>query len=146
MSSSKYRVKTKHGKQIGYTGTPKEPPLIGKGKIVLMLIAGTAVTAGIYMTALHLHFAPIMPIYWIITGILLMIFLYFNKKNEYLYTKMTTDRTPSEDEKKDFRQRTKKVKYLLIALIPFLFTLIGDLVYLYFLKDLDIFGAIKNLM
>jgi len=111
-----------------------------------MLISGTAVVAGIYMTALQLHFAPIMPIYWTIAGILLMIFLYFNMKNEYLYTKMTTGRTPSEEEKKDFRRRTKKLKYLLIVLLPFLFTLIGDMVYLYFLKDLDILGAIKNLM
>lgn len=146
MGSSKYHIKTKSSKQIKCTGTPKEPPLIGKGKIVLMLISGTAVVAGIYMTALQLHFAPIMPIYWTIAGILLMIFLYFNTKNEYLYTKMTTGRTPSEEEKKDFRQRTKKLKYLLIVLLPFLFTLIGDMVYLYFLKDLDILGAIKNLM
>ena len=41
-------------------------------------------------------------------------------------------------------QRLKRIKYLLIILIPFLFTVFADAVYLLFLADLDIFKAVAD--
>jgi len=41
-------------------------------------------------------------------------------------------------------RRLKRIKYLLIILIPFLFTVFADAVYLLFLADLDIFKAVAD--
>ena len=149
MASSKYKIKAKSpntAQQSSHTGTNDSKPIIGKGKIILILIFGTALVAGIYMAAIQKMFAPIMHIYWILTTILLMAFLYIKSRNEYLYTKITANGKPSEEDKKAHIKRTKAMKYLLLVLLPFLFTLIGDAVYLFILKDLDIIGAIKNLI
>lgn len=146
-NSKRFKAKKKKSTAAStYTDTPKEQPLIGKGKIILILIFGTALVAGIYMTAIHMMFAPIMHIYWILTAILLMAFLFFKSRNEYLYDKIISAGNPSEEEKTAHLKRTKKLKYLLLVLLPFLFTLIGDTVYLFILKDLDIISAIKNLI
>ena len=146
MASSKYRVKQRTSQESMCTGTQKYKPLIGKGKLLLMLVSGTAIVAGIYIACIQKMFAPIIPIYWITTGILMIAFLFVNKRNEYLYTKLTYNRTPSEDEKNEHRKRVKHMKYLLLVLLPFLFTVLGDVVYLFILKDMDLFGALKNLM
>jgi len=147
-SSSKYRIKKKKSgvTSSNATATPKEPPLIGKGKILLILILGTTLVAGIYMAALQMHFAPIIHIYWIITTLLLMAFLFVKMRNESLYAQMSATSSMTKEDIAQHRERTKKMKYLLLVLLPFLFTLFGDLVYLYILKDLDFFDAIKNLM
>ena len=146
--SSKYKVKAKKKRKQLTTDSyiAENKPLIGKGKIILILLLGTALVAGVYIAAIQNMFAPIVHIYWIITVLLFIAFLYMSKRNEYLYTKITLNGTPSEDDKKAHIKRTKQLKYLLLVLMPFLFTLIGDVVYLFLLKDLDLFGAIKNLM
>ncbi len=146
--SSKYKVKAKKKKQqlTAPHNISENKPLIGKGKIILILLFGTALVAGVYIAAIQNMFAPIVHIYWIVTALLFLVFLYMSKRNEYLYTKITSTGNPSEDEKKEHIKRTKQLKYLLLILMPFLFTLIGDVVYLFLLKDLDFFGAIKNLM
>lgn len=145
---SRYKVKAKKRTDVAEksAGIQKEPPLIGKGKILLILVFGTALVAGIYIAAIRMMFAPIVHIYWIVTAILLMAFLYVKTRNEYLYTKITAKGKPTDDEKAAHRGRTKMMKYLLLALMPFMFTIIGDVLYLFVLKDLDIIGAIKNLL
>ena len=148
-ASSRYRAKKKKAvstDKVSYTGTQKEEPLIGTRKILLMLVLGTGIVSGIYITAIKMMFAPIMHIYWITAAILLMLFMYIKMRNEYLYAEITKSHSPSDEEMAQHRKRTKAMKYLLIALLPFLFTLFGDLVYLYLLKDLDFIGAIKNLI
>ena len=46
-----------------------------------MLVSGTAIVAGIYIACIQKMFAPIIPIYWITTGILMIAFLFVNKRN-----------------------------------------------------------------
>lgn len=146
-NSKKFKAKKKKPTaHLEYTGAQKDKPLIGKGKIILILIFGTALVAGIYMTAIKLMFAPIVHIYWIITTILLIAFLFFKSRNEYIYAQIISGGEPSEEEKTAHLKRTKALKYMLLVLLPFLFTLIGDTVYLFILKDLDIISAIKNLI
>lgn len=146
--SSKYKVKAKKRNLQHYSAlaSSDSKPLIGKGKIILFLLLGTAIVSGIYIAAIQQMFSPIVHIYWIITGLLFLAFLYMSKRNEYLYTKIASCGELSEADKKEHLARTKQLKYLLLVLMPFLFTLIGDVVYLFLLKDLDLFGAIKNLM
>ena len=147
-NSKKYRAKKKKTESLTEASAINQSgqPLIGKWKILILLMLGTGIVSGIYITAIKLMFAPIMHIYWIAAAILLMCFMFIKMRNEYLYEQMTASRTPSESELSAHLKRTKAMKYLLLVLLPFLFTLFGDLVYLYLLKDLDFIGAIKNLM
>ena len=146
--SSKYKVKAKKKRQLPSDTQEaiENKPLIGKGKILLILLFGTVLVSGIYITAIQKMFAPIVHIYWVVTVLLFMAFLYMGKRNEYLYTKINLNGAPTEEDIKAHIKRTKQLKYLLLVLMPFLFTLIGDVVYLFLLKDLDFFGTIKNLM
>ena len=148
-NTSKYHIKKKNStsskSNVSNTGIPKEPPLIGKGKILLMLIGATAVVAGIYVAAMNAKFIAVFHIYWILTAILTCVFIYLFTKNKATYERMTTDRTPSEKEKEEFRKQVKRMKYFLILLLPFLFTVFGDALYIVLLKDLDIFKAATDL-
>lgn len=67
--ATKYKVKNTN-KNSTKARTGKEEPFIGKGKILLLLILGTLVIAGVYIVAISMQFAPIFHIYWILTAIL----------------------------------------------------------------------------
>ena len=125
--------------------TEQEKPLIGTGKILLMLIGATILVAGIYIAAMNAKCIAVFHIYWILTAILTCIFIYLFTKNKGIYEKMTTGRTPTEKEKEEYRERVKRMKYFLIILLPFLFTVFGDALYIVLLKDLDIFKAVTDL-
>lgn len=145
--SNRYRVsgKNTNAKKIN-TGIQKDAPLIGKGKILAILTGGTFIVAGVYIAAMKMHFLPIFHIYWIITAVLLCVFAFSTKRCEQLYMQnMGKDGKMSEGAKSEHLKRTKKVKYLLLVLLPFLFTVIGDTVYVLILQDSGIFEAIKNL-
>ncbi len=146
--SRKFRVsKQNTDSKTTNTGIQKDKPLIGKGKIIAILASGTFVVAGIYIAAMKMHFLPVFHIYWIITAVLLCVFAFSTKRCEQLYAKnMGKDGKMSEAAKAEHLERTKKVKYLLLVLLPFLFTVIGDTVYVLILQDSGIFEALKNLL
>ncbi len=146
--SNRYYISNKNtdGKNSN-TCIQKNVPLIGKGKILAILAAGTFIVAGVYIAAMKMHFLPIFHIYWIITAILLCAFAFSTKRCEQLYAEnLGKDGKMSESAKSEHLKRTKKVKYLLLVLLPFLFTVIGDTVYVLILQDSGIIEAIKNLL
>ena len=117
---------------------------IGKGKIVFLLILFTAIITGIYIAAVKLRFEPIFHLYWIISAVLACAAAVLQKRNEYLYTKDMASGVSQAQSEASRGQRLKRIKYLLIILIPFLFTVFADAVYLLFLADLDIFKAVAD--
>ena len=84
--ATKYRVKNtnKTGTEIK---TGKEKPLIGKGKIIFLLVFGTLIAAGMYIVAINLRFAPIFHIYWIFTALLFCLYLYLKQRRDLFYQK-----------------------------------------------------------
>lgn len=144
---SKYRAKKKTDKfsrQIN-NDIPKQEQLIGKGKICMMLVLVTIIVSGIYITAMKMHFDLIFHIYWILTSVLLCVFIYMKQRRDYLYAQSTKNGQISDKDILLDRKRRVHIKYLLIVLVPLLFTLTGDIVYLVFLRDLNIMQAIRNL-
>ncbi len=139
--ATKYKVKNKSTE----ARTGKEEPLIGKGKIIFLLIFGTLVTAGIYIAAIKFQFALIFHIYWILTAVLFCVYLYLKQRRDMLYHKAKNSGNLDEEHLAADRKRRKQMKYLLLILLPFLFTVIGDAIYLFYLQDLNIVQSIKNL-
>lgn len=143
--AKKYKAKSKRTIP-GPTKAEQNKYMIGKGKILLILVLLTALVAGVYIAAMQNEFEPVFHIYWVISAVLMCVFLFLKYRNEYLYTKAldTAEKTQSEitDE---YRKRIKHIKYLLCILMPFVFTLIGDTVYLVFLVDSGIPEAVAKL-
>lgn len=136
--AKKYKAKSKK--------TEKNEYAIGKGKILLILVLLTALVAGVYIAAMQKEFEPIFHIYWVVTAVLMCAFLFLKYRNEYLYTKAQEAGEKTQPEITDeYRKRTKHIKYLLCILMPFVFTLIGDTVYLVFLVDSGIPEAVSKL-
>ena len=146
--ADRYKAKKKAVKHLAKVnpGTQKEKPLIGKGKICMMLASGTIIIAGIYIAAMKMHFGLIFHVYWILTSILLCVFIYMKQRRDYLYFEMTKNGEISDESILIDRKRRLHIKYLLIVLIPLLLTVTGDIVYLVFLRDLNIMEAIRNLL
>ena len=146
--ADRYKAKRKTGKHLTQvnSGAQKEKPLIGKGKICIMLLLGTIIFAGIYIAAMKMHFGLIFHIYWILTSLLLCVFIYMKQRRDYLYFEMTKNGEISDESILIDRKRRLHIKYLLIVLIPLLLTVTGDIVYLVFLRDLNIMEAIRNLL
>ena len=142
--ATKYRVKNTN-KNSTEARTGKEEPLIGKGKILLLLFLGTLVIAGVYIVAISVQFAPIFHIYWILTAILFCVYLYLKQRRDLFYQKASDTEKLDEKFLISDRKRKKQLKYLLLVLLPFLFTIIGDAVYLFYLQDLNFAESIKNL-
>ena len=132
----KYKAKKKMRKPQGRmnTGIQNKERLIGKGKIWAMLISGTIIVAGIYITAVKLRFEIIFHIYWVLTSVLLCTFIYLKQRRDYLYAECTKNGQISQEDVVFDRKRRIHIKYLLLVLIPFLLTVIGDVVYLVFLR------------
>ncbi len=122
-------------------------PRIGKAKLLLFLVGGTALAAAVYITAMTLHFMPIFHIYWAITASLILAFMVYDKYSVYRYTKDTAQ-TPDKSEEylSRYNKDRRRIKVLLLVLLPFLFTVLGDMIYLFFLRDLDVIQAVKNLI
>ena len=158
--SGKFRasVKTRTGKSLPPTAKPDGAPgektdsagaksgnaNIGKGKIFAVLVPATALAAGIYIAAVRLRFEPIFHIYWLVSTVLLCAALFLDKQKEYRYTKDRQD-VGADEAARRYALRKKRVKFVLLALLPFLFTVLADAVYLLFLSDLHIFQAVSDL-
>lgn len=142
----KYRAKKKSTATANIdAGIQKETPLIGKGKIMISLVLGTLLAAGVYIAAMIAELAAVFYAYWIITTVLICAFIFLNQRRDYIYAKMTAKGELTEKQRTEDRSRRKHIKYLLLVLMPFLFTVIGDTVYLVLLKDSGIAESIKAL-
>lgn len=149
-NASKYRVKQKKKpskkRKLSDTGTPKEQPLIGKGKILLILLFGTIIVAGVYIASMIAMLEAVFFGYWILTTVMLCVYIFIYMKTKSLYTKDYLDDNLTSERMEFYRHRTKQMKYFLLVIMPFVFTIIGDAIYLLFLKDLHIIDAIKSLL
>lgn len=126
--SKRYRASVKRAPEP--PSAPERAGRIGKGKILLILILATGLAAGIYIAAAKYRFEPIFHLYWIVSTILLCTALFLDKQNEYRYTKeRTLDPIRAEGA---YYKRKKRVKYVVLALLPFLLTVLVDTVYLLF--------------
>lgn len=135
--SQKFRAKAKrppHRKKASLPGkasAPEQAGNIGKLKIIGFLVLATGLAGGVYIAAAKAEFAPVFHAYWIISAVLLCAALCLNQRNEYRYTKEAAEGDP-EAAKTAYYNRKKQVKYVLLALLPFLFTVLADTVYLLF--------------
>lgn len=149
-NASKYRVKQKKkpskNRKVSDTGTQKEQPLIGKGKILLILLFGTIIVAGFYIASMIAKLEAVFFGYWIFTTLMLCAYIFFYMKSKSLYTKDYYDGNLTSERMEFYRHRTKQLKYFLLVIMPFVFTIIGDAVYLLILKDLHIIDAIKSIL
>ena len=133
--SQKFRAKAKRAARPDEPRLPEKDGNIGKLKILFCLIFTTGLAGGVYIAAARAGFSPVFHAYWIISAILLCAALFLNQRNEYRYTKEKTCGDPEEAQKAYFA-RKKQVKYVILALLPFLFTVLADSVYLLlFVKD-----------
>lgn len=115
----------------GKASAPEQAGNIGKLKIIGFLVLATGLAGGVYIAAAKAEFAPVFHAYWIISAVLLCAALCLNQRNEYRYTKEAAEGDP-EAAKTAYYNRKKQVKYVLLALLPFLFTVLADTVYLLF--------------
>lgn len=147
--ANKYKVsklKTTNKNKPSSDMSKDKTPLIGKGKILAILIAGTILVAGIYAYAISLKFMFIFHIYWIVTAILFCLFIFLSMRNDYLYHKcMSLNKHATKEADSEHRGRTKIIKYVLLALLPFLFTVMADAIYLILIKDSQVFKSIAGL-
>lgn len=126
--STRYRAKIKRRAQVKKPSS--DAARIGKGKILLILVLATGLAGGVYIFAAKHRFAPIFHLYWILSTALVCTALYLDKKNVYLYTKEQA--ADPEKALAAYGARKKRVKYVILALLPFLFTVLADTVYLLF--------------
>ena len=135
--SRKFHAKAKRiaapgkGSAPGTTSAPQQTGNIGKLKIIGFLVLATGLAGGVYIAAAKAAFAPVFHAYWILSAVLLCAALCLNQRNEYRYTKEASEGDP-EAAKTAYYNRKKQVKYVLLALLPFLFTVLADTVYLLF--------------
>ena len=131
--SQKFRAKAKRTAASEKASLPgkEQAGNIGKLKIIGFLVLATGLAGGVYIAAAKAEFAPVFHAYWIISAVLLCAALCLNQRNEYRYTKETAEGDP-EAAKTAYYNRKKQVKYVLLALLPFLFTVLADTVYLLF--------------
>ena len=118
---------------------------IGKVRILLILLAGTALVGSFYIVAMRLRFEAVFHLYWLITAVLLCLTAFLQKRSEYLYARdRLSDGSHSPESESAYARRRKTLKYLLLVLLPFLFTVAADAVYLLFLQDLGLFQALTK--
>lgn len=147
--ANKYKIsrqKTAHTNKTSHEVYEQNKPLIGKVKILLVLILGTLLAAGIYITAMKMQYIFIFHIYWIVTALLFCLFIFLSMRNDYLFQKsLSINKHLTKYTDSEFRKRTKVIKYVLLALLPFLFTVMGDAIYLLIIKDSQIFESIVEI-
>ena len=125
--SQKFRAKVKKAPEN--TRPKTADGSIGKLKILAVLILSTGLAGGVYIAAAKAEFAPVFPAYWIISAVLFCAALLLNRRNEYRYTKELAE-NGAEQAEKAYYTRKKQIKYVILALLPFLFTVLADAVYL----------------
>ena len=143
---SKYKVIAAKRKkqQESNIGTQNNQAVIGKGKILFILLFGTIIVSGTYIYAIKAHFEPIFHIYWILSAVLLCCFIVAKAYVENGYEKQLSKNRISEKDRQEHYKKVRRLKYMLLVLMPFLFTIFGDAVYLFLLKDLKLFEALSS--
>lgn len=131
--SQKFRAKAKKDtpEAAKPTASPQQAGNIGKLKILALLVLTTGLAGGVYLAAAKAAFQPIFHAYWMISAVLLCAALVMHRQNEYRYTKETAVGDALQA-KTAYYARKKRVKYVILALLPFLFTVLADAVYLLF--------------
>ena len=67
-------------------------------------------------------------------------------RNDYLFQKkLALNKHLTKQTDSEYLNRTKIIKYVLIALLPFLLTVMGDAIYLLLIKDSQIFESIAEI-
>lgn len=125
--SQKFRAKVKKAPEN--TRPKTADGSIGKLKILAVLILSTGLAGGVYIAAAKAEFAPVFHAYWIISAVLFCAAPLLNRRNEYRYTKELAE-NGAEQAEKAYYTRKKQIKYVILALLPFLFTVLADAVYL----------------
>lgn len=126
--SKRYRASVKRAPEP--LSAPERAGRIGKGKILLILVLATGLAAGVYIAAAKYRFEPIFHLYWIVSTVLVCTALFLDKQNEYRYTKEQS--LDPERAKCAYYKRKKRVKYVVLTLLPFLLTVLVDTIYLLF--------------
>ena len=143
MAKSKYKVRRVRKEAIK-ENTGKA--VIGRGKLLLLLLAGTVVIAGVYIACMQLRVEAVFHAYWIAAGVLCCAAAFLKYRNEARIAsyKAKNGGTLSDEDHIECAKHDKRLKILLLVLIPLLLTVFGDAVYLVLLKDLNWFGAVKD--
>lgn len=147
--ANKYKV-SKHRKtnlsRTSAKNNTNTSAVIGKGKILAILIPGTLLAAGIYAASMKMKFMFVFHIYWILTALLFCLFVFLSMRNDFLFNKSArSDKQLTKLTDENFQKRTKAAKYLLLVLLPFLFTVMADAVYLLLVKDSDLFKSLAEI-
>lgn len=147
--ANKYKIskqKTVNTNKAYQDVSGQKAPLIGKVKILVFLVLGTLLAAGIYIAAMEMQYMFIFHIYWIVTALLFCIFIFLSMRNDYLFQKkLALNKHLTKQTDSEYLNRTKSIKYVLIALLPFLLTVMGDAIYLLLIKDSQIFESIAEI-
>ena len=95
---------------------------------------------GTYQTACYFSFEPILPIYLVITTVLLCAYIVMNRG--FSNKPIESDVLPSDwDEEKKRKyieedtERKKKSKKLMIFILPFVLTFFIDMIYLFYIFE-----------
>lgn len=109
-------------------------------KLLFQLIGTFILVFGIYQTACYFAFKPILPIYLVITTVLLCVYIVLNRG--FSVKPPLAEQLPdawSEETKQKYIEedieRKKKAKKLMIWIFPFVLTFLIDMVYLFYIFD-----------
>lgn len=120
---------------------------MSKKRSAVLLIVWAVICVGIYIAAVKAYFQAITPIYMALTVLLAACYLplaYANAKIKAVAEGESRQLTDEETAK--VHKRMEWIKYILILFIPLLVTLIGDYLYITFLKDFPLIESIVDLM
>ncbi len=129
--SKRYTAKAKRAPQEPNAPAASGKKTFGAAKLGLFLALNTLWIAGLYIAGVRLRIEWLFHVYWIGAAVLFCLFLVF---------KFRHDARPDED-----AAGARRIKILLLFLIPLLLTLFGDAVYLFILKDLGLAEAVASL-
>lgn len=144
MAKGKYKVRRVR-KEAPKENTGKA--VMGRGKLLLWLLVGTVVIAGVYIACMQLRIEAVFHAYWIAAAVLTCAAAFLKYRNEarVAVCKAKNGGTLSDADHAECAKHDKTLKILLLVLIPLLLTVFGDAVYLVLLKDLHLSDAVKNL-
>ncbi len=143
-------AKQKKTKKKHNTAAASETPLRSQLKRfnwtrLLLIILATALAFGVYEALITLNFLPIggipiiMPVYFIIVTLLLCAVLIFNSgistkevTPEMLRSSEDDDNAHLEEICVKLNARKKVAKKLMLVLLPFLFAILFDVIYLFY--------------
>ena len=141
MAKTKYKVRQVRRDAVkGPTGKAA----MGRGKLLLLLLAGTLAASAIYFACVRARISFVFHLYWIASGVLVCLAAFLKYSNEaYIAVcKRKNGGILSDEDNEKCQSRDKTLKIVLLILIPLLLTVFGDAIYLLFLSDKEWFGAL----